>query len=326
MPKVSVCIPTYNSARYLRQAIETVLNQDYGDYELVVCDNASTDGTTELCRGYESPRMRYQRFEDHSNQAGSFNRCLQEARGEFITILHADDYLLPGFLKDRVNRLSGRPEIGSVFGAVEVVDECGSVVSLNRPWPDDKAFAPKELLPSLLCGCLVSPPSLMVRRVIAESAGPFRTDLTWGHDWEWALRLAENAGVLYTSRVLAAYRIHSESGTAEILKSAQNGDQELRILKDTLERLCATDRRFRKLRRPAYRSLSNRHMYFADTALLDGLKAAARMNLRYAALSDYWIVTRPTFWAMLMGSAGSPRWYTRYRTLRKGLATTETGI
>jgi glycosyltransferase involved in cell wall biosynthesis len=326
MPKVSVCIPTYNSAKYLRQAIESVLSQNYGDCELVVCDNASTDRTTELCRGYESPGMRYVRFEEHSNQAGSFNRCLREARGEFITILHADDYLLPGFLEDRVTRLSGHPEIGLVFGAVDVVDECGLVVSLNRPWPEDKAFAPKELLSSLLCGCIVSPPSLMVRRIVAEKAGPFRTDLNWGHDWEWALRLAEDAGVAYTSQVLAAYRTHGGSGTAEILRSAANGDQELRILRDTLERLCSADRRFRQMRRPAYRSLSNRHMYFAETALLDGLKAAARMNLRYAALSDFRIVTRPTFWAMLMGSAGSANWYWRYRRLRNSLATTGTRV
>jgi len=326
MPKVSVCIPAYNSAKYLGHAIDSVLNQDYGDYELVVCDNASTDGTTELCRRYECSKIRYQRFEEHISQAGSFNRCLKEARGEFITILHADDYLLPGFLGDRVDRLLGRPEIGFVFGAVEVVDESGRVLSLNRPWLEDKAFAPKELLWSLLCGCIVSPPSLMVRRAIVEKAGPFRTDLTWGHDWEWTLRLGENAGALYTSRRLAAYRMHGESGTAEILRSAENGDQELRILKDTLDRLCAADRRFRKMRRSAYRALSNRHMYFADAALLDGLKAAARINLRYAALSDCRIVTRPTFWAMLMGSAGSTRWYTRYRTLRNSLAAAETKV
>src|SRR5262249_47343523 len=157
--------------------------------------------------------------------------------------------------------------------------------------------------------------SLMVRRVIAEKAGLFRTDLTWGHDWEWALRLAEHAGALYASRALAAYRMHGESGTAEILRSAANGNQELRILKDTLDRFCAADRRFRQIRRPAYRSLSNRHMYFAEAALLDGLKAVAQINLRYAALSDYRILTRPTFWAILMGSAGSASWYVRYRTL-----------
>src|SRR5262249_45681560 len=282
MPKVSICIPTYNSAKYLRQAIESVLNQDYADYELGVCDNASTDKTTELCRGYDCSKVRYLRFEEHTNQAGSFNRCVKNARGEFITILHADDYLLPGFLKDRVNRLSGHPEIGFVFGAVEVVNDRGSVVSLTRLWPQDRIFVPKELLSSLICGCIVSPPSLMVRRVIAEKAGLVRTDLTWGHDWEWALRLAEHAGALYASRALAAYRMHGESGTAEILRSAANGNQELRILKDTLDRLCAADRRFRQIRRPAYRALRNPHMYFLGAAVLVGVEGVGQINIRIA--------------------------------------------
>lgn len=316
MPKVSVCIPTHNGARYLREAIDSVFQQEFEDYELVICDNASKDDTPEICRSYSDHRLRYLRCEEGVNQGGNFNRCLTEARGEYVTILHADDSILPGFVMDRVKRLEDRPTLGFVFGAVRIIDENGLVTSTSSQWVEDRDFGRGELLDSLLFGCIVSPPSLMVRRSSAERVGSFRTDLTWGHDWEWTLRLAEQCSACYTSEPLAAYRVHSESGTCEQLKTAKNGDQEERILRTVLARLEAGDRRFRKLRRPALRALSRRQMYFAEQALLEGRKQVARNNLWYAAKSDLKAVTRPTFWAMLVASAGSVLWYQHYRTLR----------
>src|SRR6185369_9344879 len=191
-PKVSVCIPTYNTARYLAEAIDSVLAQEFTDFELVICDNASTDATPEVCRSYSDPRIRYIRFTELTNQAGNFNRCLDEVSGEVFTLLHADDCFLPGFLADRVRRLSDDPQLGFVFGAVQVIDVHGAVTSIERRWKEDRSFRPGELFDLLLRGCLVFPPSLMVRRSLVAKVGPFRTDLTWGHDWEWTLRLARH--------------------------------------------------------------------------------------------------------------------------------------
>src|SRR5438105_14327682 len=98
MPKVSVFVPTYNTAQYLGVAIESVLAQAFGDFELVVCDNASTDTTPELCGRYGDPRLRYVRFDELVGQAANRNRCLDLATGEYIILLHSDDELLPEFL------------------------------------------------------------------------------------------------------------------------------------------------------------------------------------------------------------------------------------
>jgi glycosyltransferase involved in cell wall biosynthesis len=323
MPKISVCIPTYNSARYLREAIDSVLQQDFDDYELVVCDNASTDDTPEICRSYKDGRVRYLRFEELTNQSGNFNRCLKEAKGEYLTLLHADDFLLPGYMVDRVKRLEAHEGAGFVFGAVKIVDAVGIVTSVNKRWPEDRVIGSGELLESLLLGCIVSPPSLMVRKTCADRVGLFRTDLTWGHDWEWTLTLAEQCGACYASQPLAAYRVHAESGTAEQLNCAGNGRQEERILRTALARLKFSDRRIRKLRRKALRALSHRQMYFAEQALLGGRKQVARNNLWYAAKTDLRAVTRPTFWALLAASAGSTDWYGRYRTVRDAMVSPE---
>lgn len=320
MPKVSVCIPTYNTARYLGQTIESVLQQGYQDYELVICDNASTDETPELVCRYEDSRIRYIRFEELTNQAGNFNRCLQAARGEYIALLHSDDYFLPGFLGDRISKLTQYPDISFVFGAVRVVDAVGFEVSVNCQWPNDRLLAENDLLACLLRGVVVSPPSMMVRRSFADRAGAFRTDLTWGHDWEWTMRLAEQGGACYVAKPLAAYRIHEGSGTAEVLNAAKNGAQERRILIETFGRLAQESRKFQHLRRPAFQSLSRKHMYFAEQALLAARRQVARYNLWYATKSDVLMLLRPSFWALLGGSFTSLRWYEQYRTLRNSLA------
>jgi glycosyltransferase involved in cell wall biosynthesis len=314
--KVSVCIPTYNTARYLPFAIDSVLGQEYADFELVICDDASTDNTPEICRGYDDPRLRYVRTAGKSGQGGIFNRCLMEAQGEFVTLLHADDYFLPGFLEDRVSRLVSCPDMDFIFGTVRVVDAEGQTVNESGRWCEDQSFGKGELLEAMLHGCVLCPPSLMIRKTCLEKVGPFRTDLTWGPDWEWDLRLAEQCAGCFTSRVLAAYRVHDASGTAEQLSAAKNGPQERRILLETLARIDQRNGKCRRLRRSALVALSQRHMYFAEQALFGKRANVTRSNLYYAALANPWMLGRPTFWALFVSSYGWSNWYTSYRSLR----------
>lgn len=317
MVKVSVCIPTYNTARYLPAAIASVLGQAYQDYELVICDDGSTDETPQICRRYDDARIRYIRTPGKSGQGGNFNRCLSEARGEFVTLLHADDYFLPEFLADRVARLEASPEFDFIFGTVQVVDAGGAHLSTTGRWSEDKVFGPGELLEPMLHGCILCPPSLMIRKSCLAKVGLFRTDLTWGPDWEWDLRLAEHCGGCFTSNPLAAYRVHDASGTAEQLAAAKNGPQERRILTETFTRLCAVNPTLAKLKKPVFRELSRRHMHFAEQALLEGRRAVARSNLWYAMLADCAMLFRPTFWALCLGATGPACCYRAYKSLRR---------
>ncbi|MBI2833509.1 MAG: glycosyltransferase [Acidobacteria bacterium] len=318
-PRVSVTIPTHNGARFLAKAIESVLSQDFDDYELVVCDNASTDSTPEICRSFTHPRVRYLRWDDKATQAGSFNRCLQVARGEMQTILHADDMFLPGFLRDRVSRFDANPALGYVFGAVHIVNAAGVTLETKAPWADDRRFAPGELVDVLLTGCIVSPPTFMARTSAIRTVGDFRTDLTWGHDWDWSIRLAERHPVEYGARPLAVYRVHDASGTAEVLQAAANGAQERRIIVETLGRLSDGSAADRERRRRTYISLSRRHMYFAAQALLESRRNVAVNNLWYAVRADAGMLLKPTFLALLLGTVAPAGLYSRYRHARNAL-------
>ena len=98
-PRVSVCIPAYNYAHYLGDAIESVLQQNFDDWELVVCDNASSDNTTELVASYDDPRIIYHRYKITVPPSYSFNRCYEAASGEYVLTLCADDMLAPDTLE-----------------------------------------------------------------------------------------------------------------------------------------------------------------------------------------------------------------------------------
>ena len=316
MPHVSICIPTHNMGRYVGEAIASVLQQDWSDFELTVCDDASTDETAAIVNLVHDPRVRYRRFEDRAGQAGSFNRCLESASGEYLTLLHADDLLLPGFVSDRVSRLRARPDSAFVFGAVRVIDAEGRPIGVNAPWPGDRSFASREILQELLRACVVCPPSVMVRRRNAQSAGPFRQDLSWGHDWEWTIRLAATGGASYAAEPAAAYRVHDGSGTAEMLKAARNGPQERRILGDAIASLSKTDPSFRRFRRDAFASLARRQLYYAHLALEREQPTVARNNLGWAARADLRLTARPTFWLLLLATLGLRAPYAGWARLR----------
>ena len=108
-PSVSVIIPTYNYARYLPEAVDSVLEQDFDDYELIIADDASTDNTAEVCRRYaeQDSRIRSVRHEKNLGMVENWNWCLRQARGKYVKYLLADDkFLEPYALRRMVDALA----------------------------------------------------------------------------------------------------------------------------------------------------------------------------------------------------------------------------
>jgi glycosyltransferase involved in cell wall biosynthesis len=129
-PKVTIGLPVYNGERHLRAAIESVLGQTYTDLELVVSDNASTDATPDICRGYarRDPRVRYERLPSNLGARRNFVIVLERARGEYFKWSGHDDVLAPDFLGRCVKGLDDDPG-AVVYGTdIEVIDDVGARV------------------------------------------------------------------------------------------------------------------------------------------------------------------------------------------------------
>ena len=317
VPRVSICVPTYNSARYLGETLESALAQEFDDFELVVCDNASTDGTPELCSRYSDPRLRYVRFESLVGQAANWNRCLELAQGEFITLLHGDDLLAPQYLAKAVPLLDQHPQAGMLFCCAEHFDSDGNHLSYQRAYSQDHLGEGDELAKRLLLeGCIVNPAGVLVRRSLYQNVGEFTDKIVWGVDWHMWTRLALQAPFAYLSEPLSRYREHGQSGTSGVMATARNGQDERWMLADLFTQLPADRRELLALREAAARASAHRTWCFAEAMCLEGFPKAARAQLRAAFLASPAILTKPRFWALGAATFLGYKWFRRTLQLR----------
>lgn len=133
-PRVSVCIAVYNCERYIGQAIESVLAQTLGDFELIVADNASTDRTVEIVRSYADPRIRLLRNDHNVGAIANFNLAITAAQGAFIKLLGADDLLYPTCLERQLAVMTADPSLVMATCHRDVIDAKGKIIIRDYGW------------------------------------------------------------------------------------------------------------------------------------------------------------------------------------------------
>lgn len=127
MPRVSVIMPSYNKEKYIARSITSILNQTYRDFELLIIDDASTDGSVEIIRSFDDERIRFYQNEENVGMAANRNIGIEKAEGEFIALLDADDISTVDRLEKEVQFLDDNPDIDVVFGAFDEIDENDTV-------------------------------------------------------------------------------------------------------------------------------------------------------------------------------------------------------
>lgn len=282
-PKVSICIPSHNAAQFLPAAIDSVLAQDFTDFEVFVSDDASDDETPGICRRYGDPRFRVIRSERRLGQSRNWNRCLQIANGEYVILLHADDQLLPGYLERAAATLEANEDVGLVHCAVQRIGERGEPLTVQRLFDEDRIDRDGETLRGLLLGgCVISPAGVMVRRAAYEAVGQFTDEVIWGVDWHMWIRIALWYAVAYLSEPLAAYRVHHHSGTAAVMASGRNAHDERRALDDLFKLIDSGRPELSGLKSAAVRGVAHRTWCVAETMCAQGKMTAARAGIRHA--------------------------------------------
>ena len=134
-PKVSIALPVYNGDRYLSQAIGSILAQTYRDFELIISDNASTDGTQGICREFErrDARIRYYRQPRNVGASPNFNVCYELASGEYFKWAAHDDFHEPEYLAECVKALDAHPDAVLCHSMVRLVDDQDHLIEIFRP-------------------------------------------------------------------------------------------------------------------------------------------------------------------------------------------------
>ena len=231
-PKVTVCLPTFNKVRYLPAAIESVLAQEFSDYQLLIVDDASSDDTGEAVRGFRDSRITYVCNPENIGLVGNWNRCLELARADYAIIFHDDDVMLPGLLRREVEVLESNPEVVLVHTAAQTIDASGAVFCVSPPhsWPTLASGLDFVARYWSLNESHVVMPSAMFRKSLALRLGAFNPALKYSADADLWQRLAFEGQVAFLDEVLISNRIHAAQTTQKILtNSLQMLDERLKL-------------------------------------------------------------------------------------------------
>lgn len=204
-PFISICIPTYNRERFLGEAISSALAQDYPQFEVLVVDDGSTDETATVVHACADPRLRYVR-QDNGGRPAARNRCIREARGEFILWLDSDDLLLGSVLRDYVRALRQTPDVDVLYGDLESVNE--QLQRLRIEHYKDWYRRPESLLAVMAFWNGLPNPGTMVRRRCFETFGLFAEDFEFAEDYEWFSRISGTVEVRHLNRIVCRWRHH----------------------------------------------------------------------------------------------------------------------
>jgi glycosyltransferase involved in cell wall biosynthesis len=202
-PLVSIVTPTYNAARYLPDAIESVLSQDYPRIEYIVMDGGSSDETLPILQRY-SGRLRISVGKDRG-PGDAIYQGLSRAQGEILAWLNADDIYLPGAVRAGVEYLLAHPEVDVVYGEGNWIDENGAIIRRYPTLPFDAKILARD--------CFICQPSAFIRASAYRRCG-LDPEVNWSFDYDLWIRMAKQ-GFRFANipNYLAGSRMHSGAKT-----------------------------------------------------------------------------------------------------------------
>mgnify|MGYP000303681705 CR=1 FL=1 len=204
-PLVTVCIPAFNRAHFIRHCLMSALDQDYSPLEVLLVDDGSADETREIVTSFGEDKVRYI-MKEHSGAADTRNRCVREARGDYVLWLDSDDVLLPGTVSAYVDALRQYPDVDVLYGDLEVTDEDLKPMGVMRI--GDYYRRTGRLISRMAQGCPIPNPGTLVRKECYRRIGLFDIAFVRAHDYEWWSRAASSLVFKHVGRCVAKYRTH----------------------------------------------------------------------------------------------------------------------
>ena len=225
-PLVTVVIPTYNRLQFLMQAVNSVLNQSYNNWELIIADDGSTDGTSVFIRSINDPRIRLLELPHTGNIAWLRNMGAQSGKGKWISFLDSDDIWLPRRLEIQLNMFQNSKARWG-FGRFEHMNErLQSIPAKAGEFFAFNGWIAKEVVSTTAA---VAIGTLMIERNLFEEVGGFNTDhsLIYREDYDLVLRLALKAEAVSTDELMVLIREHPGRSTNQLTDSHERTAESL---------------------------------------------------------------------------------------------------
>lgn len=208
MPKISAVIPVYNHQDFIADCIQSVLNQTYKDFEIIVIDDGSTDSTPEIIYGF-GDKVKYVR-QQNRGVAAALNTAIRHSAGEYIAWLSSDDAFMPTKLNEQINFLNKNPDIDIVYTDFYYIDSTGKIISTARsPYYEDK----REFLCNMLISNFINGCSIMFKRTCIDKVGYFDENMKYHADGDMWFRMLKHFKFGHIPKPLLRYRWHTSNLT-----------------------------------------------------------------------------------------------------------------
>lgn len=203
-PMVSVVMSVFNGERFLPEAVESILDQGFREFEFIIIDDGSTDRSASILDSYENRDARVRVYhQDHRGLIESLNQGCWLAQGKYIARMDADDVASKDRLMWQVNFMEAHPQIGVLGGAVEWINATGKSLGIHRNPAEDR-----QIKATLLHRCALWHPTVLLRREIFVWAGGYRRVVVDAEDYDLWLRIADHFQLANLEVVVLRYRIH----------------------------------------------------------------------------------------------------------------------
>jgi glycosyltransferase involved in cell wall biosynthesis len=215
-PIISIIIPSYNHEKFLNRCIDSVLNQSYNNFELIVIDDGSKDSSNDIIASYNDSRLIHLQ-QENKGAHNTINRGLSLAKGDYLTILNSDDEFLPNRLEKCMNVFEFNAEVDFISTWIDVVDVDNKLLGVKMAWENMEPWEIKNknlsfygdnyTLNALMANFVATTSNMIFKRKVYEELGGMR-NLRFAHDWDFLLRVCAEFNCYNLKESHLVYRIH----------------------------------------------------------------------------------------------------------------------
>ena len=260
-PLVSICIPAYNSARFITKTIESALNQTYPSIEVVVVDDNSSDDTVAVVEAIKDDRVKLYRNETNLGMTGNWNKCIRMARGEYVKLIPADDIIYPECIITSMKIFESNPEVVLSIVASDLINNDDEIVGKYMHWPKGGVFEGRKVAKksAMLNNYFGNPVSVLFKKSDFEKTGGFDEDIPYILDFDLWLGLSAFGKVYFCKEKLSAFRVRNDSNTGVLIgkKSKDYTAEHIRLLDKHIAKNSFSMNRFERRVSIIWRSMRN---------------------------------------------------------------------
>ena len=232
LPTISVVMPVYNVERYVASAIESILNQTFADFEFLIIDDGSTDGSLKIIQDYAKRDGRMNVISRaNTGQTRAMNELIELSRSEFIARMDGDDIAMPNRFQLQLDCLKNHPDVVAVGGGVAWIDQDGDEIC---NFPTRQTHDEIDAAHMAGVGGAVSQPAAMFRKSALLAVGGMREDTHLAEDVDLFLRLAEHGKLMNLPEIVLKWRLHP--GSTGATKTKRQAIVKDRVVREAHER------------------------------------------------------------------------------------------